>query len=180
MHQRRRTIHAIEIAHLFGDRNELVGCVQLLLGKLGAEDRLEISNAHRFECGRIQDGRMIGVHERANVQPCFGQLIFRKIRFVFGTGSVSHVFSFPKPGHKKTPCLLQRFRAGTRAKLLRCHHCLMRMHPLMKCTRPKTRTSLLCYGSSRSSLLGFHPFAKTLRGPLASSFTARLPPPLAL
>ena len=95
-HERRGTIHLIEITDFLRDRDVGGVVVELLRHQLLAEDGAELFGGHRLTGAGIEQGSGFDFHVRPDVVPCFGDFVFREIDFVgdFLFGHFNN--SFPK------------------------------------------------------------------------------------
>ena len=95
-HQRRGTVHLIEVADILGDLKVGSGVVHLLLHQLGAEHAAQLLGGHGFQGAGVQQRCGLVGHVRANVVPIFGHLILGQIDLV-GDVSVFQLFHDVSP-----------------------------------------------------------------------------------
>ena len=121
--QRRWPVHLVDLLDLLRNVDKLGGAVQLLLGKLGAEDGGQIVHPQGLEGGGVKHGVGLLRHGRAQVEPTLRHLVFGEVQAVRDLGHVhallqvwfcgrGHEF-FLQGRHEKTPSS-QRF-SGTKA-----------------------------------------------------------------
>ena len=91
VHERGRTVHPVEFAHRFGNRNITVGGIELLPCQLDREHRRKVVHRHRLERGGVEHRRMVGLHVSAQVVVVRRQLFFGQIRLVLGARSHGHL-----------------------------------------------------------------------------------------
>ena len=91
MHQRRGAVHAVEVAHRIGNRDEPIGGVELLAGKFGGEHGRQIVDGHRLERRGVEHRGVIGRHVGAHVVVVRRQLFLGQIGLVLGARSLGHL-----------------------------------------------------------------------------------------
>ena len=116
-HERRRTVHLVEIADLLRDGDIRGVVVQLLLDQLVAEHRAQIVKAHGLAGAGVHKGRGLIFHVRADIVPILGHLRLRQIDLVRNVFGFHGCFSFrmlvsPGEGQQKRPSSTEKTGFG--------------------------------------------------------------------
>ena len=93
-HERRRTIHLVEVAHGTRNRNVGRGVIEFLLHALRAEDVLKLLRRHRLQRRRIQERSGLLLHVRPHIVPRRRQLILAEVGLVRNLTHFASSFRF--------------------------------------------------------------------------------------
>ena len=86
--KRGRTVHFIDFLDLFRDIDISMGLVQFLTSEFFAENRVEIALGHGLEGCRMQHRVGLFLHDRTQIEPLLGHLVFGQIQTM---GNLGHV-----------------------------------------------------------------------------------------
>ena len=84
--QRGRTVHFVDFLDFFRDIDVSVGFVQLLTGEFLAENGVEIAFGHGLEGCRMQHRVRLFFHDRTQIEPLLGHLVFGQIQAMGNLG----------------------------------------------------------------------------------------------
>ena len=90
-HQRRRTVHLVEVTDLLRDGDVGGGVVQLLLHQLVTEHMAQLLRRHGLERAGVQQRRGLVGHIRTHVVPVPRQLVLAEVDLVGDSSSVLHL-----------------------------------------------------------------------------------------